>query len=580
MLEHGQFWRNKVLRDHTSVVAGEIAPSIVFTNGTYLNMYTKQWEEANIWVYKDRIIYVGKEMPTQTDGTEIVNCLGQYLVPGYIEPHAHPFQLYNPKALALHAGKYGTTTLINDNMRFAYMNDMGEVGRIIEELEKLPVSLFWWGRYDSQSMLLEEADIFNTENILSWMERPSVIQGGELTSWPQLLAGDDRLLYWISETKKMRKRIEGHLPAASEATLTKLKLLGVSGDHEAMSGEDVLKRLRIGYQVALRYSSIRPDLPKMLDEILNEGIGSFDNLMYTTDGSTPSFIEKGLINQCIEIAIRAGVPVIEAYRMATYNVASYYGMDELLGSIAPGRLAHINVLFAKEDPHPLSVLAKGQWVVRDGAVLEQNQQIHWQGDGGNRLNLDWDINEDDLQFSIPIGLDMVNSVIIKPFAIQVDITGEELPADNEDAFLLFVDAKGKWRVNTVIRGYTHKLGGLCSSFSATGDITLIGKRKADMLLAWKRMKEIGGGIVLVHEGEVIYELPLVVGGGMFEGDMEQLIVLESECRELLKEYGFAYDDPVYSLLFLASTHLPYVRVTPFGIVDVMKREVLVPANMR
>lgn len=580
MLEQGQFWRNKLLRDHVAVIDGKLAPTIVFHNSTYLNMYTKRWEEANIWVYQDRIVYVGDLMPEKTDGTEMVDCLGQYLVPGYIEPHAHPFQLYNPEDLAMHAAKFGTTTLMNDNLRGVYLKDSQHALRLVEEFNNLPVSMFWWGRYDAQSMLTNEDDLFNTESILSWMAEPYVVQGGELTSWPQLLAGDDRLLFWIQETKKLGKRVEGHFPGASERTLTKLKLLGASGDHESMTGADALKRLQLGYFVALRYSPIRPDLPVILEELLAEGLTAFDNLAFTMDGATPSFNEKGLINVCIEIAIEAGVPLIEAYRMATYNIAKYYRLDEVIGSIAPGRLAHINVLYAKDDPNPLSVLAKGEWMVKDGVVQAQDNKIKWEDYGIGKKVFDFDINEDDLQFSIPIGLEMQNDVIIRPFAVEADITIQELEKGNDDAFLLFIDAEGKWRVNTVIRGFTKELGGLCSSYSATGDIIMIGKSKADMLLAWRRMKELGGGIVLAHEGEIIFELPLELDGNMFVGGMDRLMKLESECKRILIDYGFEFNDPIYTLLFLASTHLPYIRVTPVGIVDVMKQEVLVPANMR
>src|SRR5690606_4382432 len=225
MLEQGQFWRNRELREHVAVVENKIAPTIVFTNSTYLNVFTKSWVHANIWIYKDRIVYVGDRMPIKTDNTDIIDCTGQYLVPGYIEPHAHPFQLYNPEELALHAGKFGTTTLINDNIRLLSLFEKKKAFSLIENFHKLAVSMFWWGRYDSQSMLRDNEEKFNTNDILSWVSHPSVAQGGELTSWPQLLAGDDRLLYWIQETKRLNKRVEGHFPGASVDTLTKLKLL-------------------------------------------------------------------------------------------------------------------------------------------------------------------------------------------------------------------------------------------------------------------------------------------------------------------------------------------------------------------
>src|SRR5699024_1157440 len=109
MLEQGQFWRNRELREHVAVVENKIPPTIVLQNCTYLSVFSKRWLQGNIWIYKDRIIYVGSKMPTKVDNTEIVDCIGQYVVPGYIEPHAHPFQLYNPEDFAHFSAKFGTT---------------------------------------------------------------------------------------------------------------------------------------------------------------------------------------------------------------------------------------------------------------------------------------------------------------------------------------------------------------------------------------------------------------------------------------------------------------------------------------
>ncbi|WP_106494673.1 adenine deaminase C-terminal domain-containing protein [Lentibacillus sp. Marseille-P4043] len=580
MLENGYYWRNRELREHVAVIDGKVAPTLVLKNSTYLNTFTKQWLQANIWILNDRIVYVGDKMPENQSTTEIIDCKNYYLVPGYIEPHAHPFQLYNPEELALHAAKFGTTTLINDNLMWQFLLNKKKAFSLLEEFNQMPVSMYWWARFDSQTALQDEEAYFNSEDVLDWLSHPAVIQGGELTSWPSLLAGDDRLLYWMQESKLKGKPIEGHLPGASEGTLTKMKLLGVTADHESMTGAEAIKRLQLGYQVGLRHSSIRPDLPKLFDELLAEGISTFENVTMTTDGATPAFYEHGVMNVCLEIAINKGVPLEEAYGMATYNVAKHYGIAEQLGSIAPGRMAHINILQEKNNPHPVSVLAKGKWIKKDNVAQTVPSQIHWNNYNIGSLQLDWDLQMSDLQFSVPIGLDMVNDVIIKPYAIETDVTLDVLPDQYGDAFLLLIDRNGEWRVNTTLRGFTERLGAIVSSYTATGDIVCIGKSKQDMLIAWQRLKEIGGGIVLVHQGEIIFELPLQLGGTMYDGKMEQLIEKEKQLKTLLQEFGYRFGDPVYSILFLSSTHLPYIRITQKGIIDVKKREVLFPAIMR
>ncbi|WP_432490530.1 adenine deaminase C-terminal domain-containing protein, partial [Flavonifractor plautii] len=50
--------------------------------------------------------------------------------------------------------------------------------------------------------------------------------------------------------------------------------------------------------------------------------------------------------------------------------------------------------------------------------------------------------------------------------------------------------------------------------------------------------------------------------------------------EKLLEFGYQFNDPIYSILFLSSTHLPYIRITQEGVLDIKKREVLFPATLR
>ncbi|EPE62099.1 putative adenine deaminase YerA domain protein [Exiguobacterium sp. S17] len=111
-------WSKAMIRSQLEVVDQLRPPSLVLTNATYLNVYVKQWKQANIWIENDRIVYVGPDVPKSA--VETVDMTGKYVVPGYIEPHAHPFQLYNPATLSKYAGERGTTTLVNDNMLLFY----------------------------------------------------------------------------------------------------------------------------------------------------------------------------------------------------------------------------------------------------------------------------------------------------------------------------------------------------------------------------------------------------------------------------------------------------------------------------
>ena len=336
-------WEHNEIKDQLHMIDGKKAPDLIIINAEYLHSIYKKWVTGNIWIAGDRIVYAGKEMPAMTEGAEIFDATGKKIVPGYIEPHVHPFQLYNPRTFADYASRLGTTTFISDNLILFMSLDNETSFALLDELNKLPFSFYWWARFDSQTILQNEAELFNLASIKEWIERPEVLVGGELTGWPRLMAGEPNMVASVNAAKIGGKKIEGHFPGASERTLARMRLLGTDGDHEAMTIEEVEARLLHGYGVTLRYSSIRPDLPHLLKDIVAKEINVFDHLMMTTDGSTPSFHLDGVMDKCIRVALEAGVPPIDAYQMASYNVARYYDMTDLHGFIATGRYATLNI---------------------------------------------------------------------------------------------------------------------------------------------------------------------------------------------------------------------------------------------
>ncbi|MHC2835588.1 adenine deaminase C-terminal domain-containing protein [Bacillus sp. F9_6S_D1_P_5] len=567
-------WSNKQLREHVEVIDGKRSPHILCKNATYLNSYMREWVQANIWIYDDRIVYVGEKLPAQLHECEVIDCDGKYVVPSYIEPHAHPYQLYNPETLANYAMQFGTTTFINDNLTLFFTLQREEAFRLLDEFEKIPSSMYWWCRFDGQTELQNGESLFNREEIIEWLKRDAVLQGGELTAWPKLLHGDDEMLHWVQETKRLHKKVEGHFPGASETTLAKLKLLGTDCDHEAMTGQEAFARLMQGYTVSLRNSSIRPDLEVLLKELLEVGVKQFDRFILTTDGSHPSFYENGMTNVMISTAIKQGVPVIDAYHMASYNIARYYNMEHLHGSIATGRIANINILESKENPVPISVIAKGKWVKRDRINKNESLLIEWSKFKVTPLLLDWSIEKEDMVFANKIGIQLLNNVITKPYTTHIDLNSDELSLNHDECFLMMIARDGTWRVNTVVKGFAKELGGLASSYSGTGDIILIGKNKEDMLTAFHRVKELGGGMVLAEKNEVLHEIALPLLGIMSNLKMSDLIQEEKQMVKLLQERGYAYDDPAFTILFFSATHLPFIRVTPIGLYDVKSSKVL------
>src|SRR5690606_20221522 len=157
----------------------------------------------------------------------------------------------------------------------------------------------------------------------------------------------------------------------------------------------------------------------------------------------------GVVDKCIRVALEAGVPPIDAYQMASYNVARYYDMTDLHGMIATGRFATLNFLEDEYNPVPTDVLSKGKWLKRDGQSTEPLPAIDWSF--VDKFAPTFELDDKDFIFDNALGIEMVNDVITKPYNVTIDTTVEKLADDHDESFLMLIDRDGKWRVNTLIK---------------------------------------------------------------------------------------------------------------------------------
>ena len=226
------------------------------------------------------------------------------MAPGYIEPHTHPWCLYSPSSLLEVAVPDGTTTLVYDNLFFYLAHGVDGLREVVDAMHGAPAHIKWVARISPQSAYPDEAERFAIERIAPLFEWPEVVASGEITNWMSVARGDPRVLAGMAAAKAAGKRVEGHNAGASYNRLNELSAAGISADHEAITGEEALSRLRLGMWTMLRQSSLRPDLEPMLRELLPV-LDASRRLMFTTDGAVPSFYaERGVIGGCLRIADR------------------------------------------------------------------------------------------------------------------------------------------------------------------------------------------------------------------------------------------------------------------------------------
>ena len=101
-----------------------------------------------------------------------------------------------------------------------------------------------------------------------------------------------------------------------------------------------------------------------------------------------------------------------------------------------------------------------------------------------------------------------------------------------------------------------------------------------MARAVNRLLELHGGVVIVDGDEVAWELPLPLGGIMTRMELPEAAAQEEALHARLRERGYPFHDPFFTMLFLSADFLPAVRLSPRGVWDVKAGRVLLPARRR
>src|SRR5262249_28457663 len=163
---------------------------------------------------------------------------------------------------------------------------------------------------------VDEARRFRVPVIRRMLANPWSAAIGEVTRWPDLLAGRRELLARLALAGASGKRIEGHTAGVSAEKIATLAGAGITPQHQPITPQEALDRARQGIALMLRQSSLRPDLQTLLGPFVKAG--ALGRLMLTTDGSTPAFIVKnGFVDSLVRLALDEGVPPVDAYRMVT-----------------------------------------------------------------------------------------------------------------------------------------------------------------------------------------------------------------------------------------------------------------------
>ncbi len=566
--------------------------NLFLKGGRVLNVYSGEILDAHVAVRGKSILYVGPRSDSLGKRSVRLDMSRKVLVPGYVEPHCHPWNIYNPRSFGEEACRLGTTTLVCDSLIFYMLMGVDRFEAFMQAFSDMPVKFFWAIRVVPQTPMEDEEALFSTGNLKRLLRSPFALTVGEITRWQELVKDNPKILDLIRFARTLGKRVDGHTAGAKYENLAVISRAGVESCHESITAQEALERLRLGFHVMLRESSLRQDLRTLLKGI-RKVPSSTRRVMLTTDSSTPAFqLNSGMTDRLIEIAMEEGIEPIEAYRMATLNPAAYFGLEDRIGGIAPGRDADILVLSDLHHPTPEMVISKGRIVAEKGALLRPFPEIDWKRffTGSAQIACRWRATADFFRIPIDEGGDgqvvsfpvikLLNPVITRIENMEFPLRHGCLDVSARAGFswVATLDRRGKWVANGIIQGYADRVEGIASTFNTATEIIAIGRSPDAMASAVNRVIEMGGGIAAVEEGKIVFELPLPLGGMMSERPLKELAEKDSAFQEFLAERGFPFHDPLYTFIFLPNDFLPEVRINRRGVVDIKKDQVLRPAR--
>ena len=545
--------------------------------GLVVNVFTDELEKANVLIENGKIIGVGDYTDEDADSVEDVS--GKYICPGFIDGHIHiESTMLTPSELAHACVACGTTAIVADPHEIANVCGVDGLEYMLQASEGLPVTVYMVlpscvpaSGFDESGAVLEAEDLKPLYN------HARVIGLGEMMNYPGVLGDNEGVMRKINDSIALGKIVNGHAPLLSGKALDKYISVGIYDDHECSSAEEARERIRKGQLVMIRRGSAARDLEKLLP--LFEEPWSRRCMLVTDDYHADDILEKGHINSIIRESVQAGKSPLIGIRMATVQAASYFGLKNL-GAVAPGYIADLLILDDLDNVTVKDVYKNGQKVVDSRNVTEfaqpvvcdtLTQKVRCSFELKNLTEKDFMLSPQSNKCrAIKV---MPGTLISDEVIADVDFShGNGIDVDKDILKLAVVERYGKSGNIGLgfITGIGMKNGAIASSVSHDShNLIVIGTNESDMAFAANRIRELGGGCIVVKDGKIICELPLPIGGLMSDMTAAEVANKNSHLNECVGKLGIAQGiNPFMNISFVALSVIPHLKMTTLGLVNV------------
>lgn len=497
---------------------GGAAFDMLITGGVVVDMVTGEQRAADVGLVGPLIASVHAP-GTRGDAASIVDASGAFLSPGLIDTHMHvESSMVTPATYADAMLPRGVTTIVWDPHEFGNVSGMAGVRWAADAIADLPLRCVLLAPSSVPSapgLELAGAD-FDADAIATMLSWPEIGGIAEMMNMRGVIDGDPRMHAIVQAGLAAGKPVNGHARGLAGADLQAFVTAGVSSDHELVSSEDLLAKLRAGLSIELRGSH-----DHLLPEFV-EALNALGQLPQTvtlcTDDVFPDDLDRaGGLDDVVRRLVRYGLRPEWALRAATLNAATRLGRADL-GLVAPGRRADIVIFEDLSDFRARAVIAGGKQVALAGRMIDALPRTDVGALVGT-MKIE-PLRETD--FAIPAtGSKVRVATIDRPRFTQ---WGEVL-TEVENGFVvppqgatLIVVAHRHGRGDSrprvgLLTGWGEWRGAFATTVSHDShNLTVFGGNARDMMVAANAVIAAGGGMAVASAGKIDAVLPLPLCG--------------------------------------------------------------------
>ena len=550
-----------------AVARGDEPADLLIRGGRVLSPATREWIATDLAIADGAIAGWGPR-----DAKKVIDVNGAAVTAGFIDAHMH---LESSKLWIDHFVRavlpHGTTAVAADPHEIANVSGFSGVLALIEAASTMP---FTFGVAASScvpaSRFESSAAAFTATEVRSLIAEHGAIGVAEVMNFPAVVNGDPEMRA-IIESAGWR-RVDGHAPGLTGRSLDAYLAAGVESDHECFTVDEAHEKRQKGMWVFLREGSASRDLLNLLPSVLAHGSAC---TAFCTDDREPDALSTlGHVNHCVRLAIDAGLSEIDALLMATFNAATFHNFFRL-GSLGPGFQADMCVFDTLSGVRPTLVLQAGRVVAQGGRLLDDVvPDAAAPSLMRNSINLHHLPKAEELFLELPPA-GKIRVIGVTPGSLRTTSQIVDIADSTADLCHIAV-VERHHRTGRIGRGFVSGFGLLRGALASTvahdaHNVMVVGARtngQRDMSVAVARLAELGGGQVVVLNGQIMAELPLPLGGLMSDRGLGEVAAGMEQARIAVRELGVQLPSPFMTLSFLGLSVIPDLRITDLGLIDV------------